>query len=714
MSEASWENAVHLEVLDAVAVITVENPPVNALSAEVLEGLGQRLDAATRDARVRAIVLTGARESFVAGADVTRLERIAQGAPLEDPARPVPRLPDLITRLERSEKPTLAAIDGFALGGGLELALGCHARVGSTRCRVGLPELLLGLIPGAGGTQRLPRVAGVAAASEMMLSSRQVKADEAARVGILDAVVGEGELLSRARAMALELADGARPIRRTLGRSDALEPAEQIEKILSDARAVAAKRFPNVGYALACIDAIAFGIAEGAEAGLERERELFLEALGAEAARGLIHVFFAERAAGKVPGVTDVGLGPRELVRVGVIGGGTMGSGIATALVEAGLEVILAEQSDAFAAEARARVQKNIDKKLAKGRIRPEQAAALAARLVTQVGFAGFDRADFVIEAASEDLELKRRLFAELAARIGEQTWLATNTSTIDIGMIADATGMPGRVLGMHFFSPAHVMRLVELVRTERTEPQALVDALGLVKRMKKTAVTVRSCPGFLVNRVFMPYSQLTGFLIDRGVSPYRIDRALEAFGMPMGPSRMSDLAGVDVGVAAGSILDAAYPDRVYRSALRRLLAEAGRLGEKRGVGHYRYRDGKAEEDPELASFVERAREIAGAPAALAGITDAGIVEMLLFGVVNEACRAIEEGVVLRASDVDVAAILGMGFPSRRGGPMKWADDAGAAKVRDALTSWHEAHGLGIFAPSAYLQARASQGRSLL
>ena len=714
MTEPSWEDVVHVELVEGVAVITVDHPPVNALAPAVLEGLGRRLDAAAGDDAVRAIVLTGAHGNFVAGADVTRLERIAQGAPLDDPTRPVPRLPDLISSLERSDKPTLAAIDGFALGGGLELALGCHARVGSTRCRLGLPELQLGLIPGAGGTQRLPRVAGVAAASEMMLSSRQVKAEEALGLGILDAVVADVELLPRARALALELGSGSRPIRRTLARSDALEPPDRISSVLAEARATAAKRFPNVGYPLACLDAIAFGIANGAEAGLARERELFLEALSAEAARGLIHVFFAERAAGKVPGVTDLGLAPSPLSTVAVIGGGTMGSGIATALLEAGLSVILAEQSDACAEQARARVQKNIDQKLAKGRLSAEQARETAARLVTQVGFAGFERVGFVIEAASEDLELKRRLFAELGRRVGEQTWLATNTSTIDVGIVAEAAGMPSRVLGLHFFSPAHVMRLVEVIRTEHTAAQAMVDALALVKRMKKTAVTVTSCPGFLVNRVFMPYSQLTGFLIDRGVSPYRIDRALKAFGMPMGPSRMSDLAGVDVGVAAGSILDDAYPARVYRSALRRLLAEAGRLGEKSGAGHYRYRDGKAEEDPELETFVERARELAGAPAPLEGVTDQGIVELLLFGVVNEACRAVEEGVVLRASDVDVAAILGMGFPAYRGGPMKWADGVGAGRVLEALQSWQGHHGLGIFAPSAYLEERAREGRSLL
>lgn len=702
---------VRLSIDDGVAFIRIDNPPVNALSTEVLVGLGGCLEAAERDPAVTAIVLTGTEQSFVAGADVARLEKIAAGTPPDAPG--VPRLPELIAALEGGNKPCVAAIDGFALGGGLELALGCAARVGSPRCRVGLPELLLGLIPGAGGTQRLPRLAGVRAATELMLSSRQVKADEAQRLGILDELVEPAELVARAAALAQELARGQRPRISALDRSDRLEPEAEWRATLARARADVAKKHRHVTHPSACLDAVEHGLVHGGRAGLERERELFLAALGTEAARGLIHLFFAERAAAKVPGVTDAGIGAKTPSRVAVIGGGTMGSGIATALLDAGIAVSLLESSDELAEKAGARVRKNLDKSVEKGRLSAEAREQRLAKLALHTRLETVRDADFVIEAASEDLELKRRLFAELGRLTADGTWLASNTSTIDIDLLADASGVPERVLGLHFFSPAHVMKLVEVVRTARTSPHALADALALCKSIKKTSVTVGNCTGFLVNRVFMPYSQLTGLLVDRGVDPYRIDRALVDFGMPMGPSRMSDLAGLDVGVAAGSILDAAYPGRVYRSALRRLLVEAGRLGEKTGLGHYRHGGGRAEEDPELGRFVEEARRLAGSPPAVA-LGDEEIPRLLLFGVVNEACRAIEEGIVLRPSDVDVAATLGMGFPAFRGGPMRWADGIGAPEVHARLSEWRARFELPLFEPARLLAERARSGGSLL
>jgi enoyl-CoA hydratase/3-hydroxyacyl-CoA dehydrogenase len=704
-------DAVKLTSQDGVAIVTIDNPPVNALSRDVLDGLGKALDAALGDASLSALVLTGAGGNFVAGADVGRLERIAAGAPIDDPSSTTPRLPDLIARLETSEKPSVAAIDGFALGGGLELALGCHARVGTPRARVGLPELKLGLIPGAGGTQRLPRLIGVAAAVDAMLTSRQLRAAEAEKLGVLDAIADESELVSRAIALALEIRDGRRPRRETLRRSDALEP-DALE-ILARAHSDAAKKFRNVGYATACLDAIASGLEHGAEQGLLREREAFVAALGTEAARGLIHLFFAERAAAKVPGVTDSGLRPQKIERVAVIGGGTMGSGIATALLDANFGVLLKEASDELGQSARARIAKNFERSVEKGRKSRADADAALGRLALVSDTSGFQQVDLVIEAATENVALKKEIFAELARVTRPGAWLATNTSTIDVAVVAEAAGQAERVLGMHFFSPAHVMPLLELVQTNQTAPQALSDVLALAKRIGKTAVTVRSAPGFLVNRVFMPYGQITGFLIDRGVDPYRIDRALFGFGMPMGPCRMSDLAGIDVGVAAGGILDAAFPDRAYRSQLRRLLAEAGRTGEKSGRGHYRHEAGKALEDPELADFVAEARRLAGSPPTVT-IDDEEITRLVLGGVVNEACRAIDEGVVIRASDVDVAAALGMGFPRYRGGPMKWADGLGALELYDLFSRWHDATGLGLFSPSARLKRCASDGASLL
>ncbi|MEB2310406.1 MAG: 3-hydroxyacyl-CoA dehydrogenase NAD-binding domain-containing protein [Sorangiineae bacterium] len=704
---------VRVEREHDVATLIIDNPPVNALGAPVLAALSEALDELDAEPSISALVVTGHGDKFIAGADLSRLERIAAGTLEPSPPSGTPSLPALVARLEQGPKPSVAAIDGFALGGGLELAMACAARVGTARCRLGLPELNLGLIPGAGGTQRLPRLVGVEKAVEMMLGGAPIGAVEARALGLLDDLVGEAALRERARELARSLATGAVTRRRTLTLTERLAPPDEIRALIARARADTRRKLRNVDYPGACLDAIEEGALLGAEAGLARERAEFLRLLSSEAARGKLHVFFATRAAAKVPGVTDAGPAPRALGRVGVLGGGTMGSGIATALVRAGVEVIIKEATDERAEAALARVRANLERDAAKGRLSDDEARRAGSRLTGQTSYDGFDALALVIEAASESVELKQQLFQELEAHTSSECILATNTSTIELATVSAGTQAGPRTLGLHFFSPAQVMRLVEVVRTRETSPRALVDALELVKRLKKTAVTVRSCPGFLVNRIFMRYGQACGLLIDRGVHPYRIDDALYAFGMPMGPNRMGDLAGLDVSVAAARVLDAAYPDGAYRSALRQLLVDAGRLGDKSGAGHYRHEDGRAERDPALDRFVAEARRLAGEPPPLE-VTDDEIVKMLVFGVVNEACRALDEGAVVRASDVDVAAILGMGFPDYRGGPMKWADGFGARAVRDALARFHERTGSALFSPSALLTARAAAGASLL
>jgi enoyl-CoA hydratase/3-hydroxyacyl-CoA dehydrogenase len=716
VTELTPEQAVRVEYADDIAILTIDRPPVNALSASVLAGLKQRLDEALADERVLAAVIFGAGGNFIAGADITRLERIAEGRSPDKieltAASAGPSLGEILELCESGPKPTVAAIDGFAFGGGFELALACNARVGTPSCRVGLPELELGLIPGAGGTQRLPRLVGVAKAAEMMLSSQRVGGREAAALGILDELAPSNDaLIATARRVALEMAGKQRERSVSLRRTDRIEPADQARHLVEAARRAAAKKTRNVRYPEACLDAILAGAVDGPDAGLARERALFEELLSSEAARGLIHVFFATRAASKVPGVTDVGLEPRAIARVGVIGGGTMGSGIATALINAGLDVTLKEANSELGAAARERVRKNVDHQVHKGRLTRQGADETLARLKVESDYGGFGQLDLVIEAATENVELKQEIFFELEAATNARCILATNTSTIDVNLVAAKTGAAGRVLGTHFFSPAHVMKLVEVVRTEQTEAQTLLDVLALAKRIKKTAVTVGNCPGFLVNRIFMRYGQVAGFLIDRGVHPYRIDRALFDFGMPMGPNRMGDLAGLDVSVYAGGIMDSAYPERAYRSALRQLLVEADRFGEKSGRGHYRYEAGRAVEDPELDAFVLRARHAAGDPEPI-DPSDDEIVRMALFGVVNEACRALEEKIVRRASDIDVASILGMGFPAYRGGPMKWADGIRARVVRDGLASFHDRFEHALFEPSRRLEELADAGAS--
>ncbi len=687
---------------DGVRILTIDNPPVNALAAPVVAELCSELDAAFDDPAVLALVITGASGCFVAGADITRLESIARG---QHPAvGDGPTLLDAIARLEHSPKPCVAGIDGFALGGGLELALACHACVGTKRARLGLPELKLGLIPGAGGTQRLPRIVGVRTALEMTLSGKELRGSAGKDAGLLEAIVDDDALLDDACNRARSLQANTEPWVSNLTREDRIESLDGAERCAQEMRKRVAKRYRNQGQMNACVEAVLHGLRHGPAAGLERERQLFVQLLDSDAARGLIHVFFAERALGKA----DLPK-PRELKHVGVVGGGTMGRGIATALLTAGLEVTLVESDGARARGAKTQVHEQLDRDATRGRATAEQSDARKQRLSASSELSSLSRAEFVIEAVTEDVELKRTLIGGLSGILGADVPIATNTSTLSLTRLHDAGVEAERILGMHFFSPAHIMKLVEVIRDDRSSPAALADAVRLTKRMRKTPVLVRSCPGFLLNRIFMPYSQACGLLIDRGVDPYAIDSALEEFGMPMGPCRVSDLAGIDVGVKAGAVLDAAYSGRAYRSALRRLLAEAGRLGEKSGAGHYRYDTGRAERDDALQGFVEQARQIAGRPEPIE-LSAEDIVDHLLFPVVNEALRALSEGIVSRPGDVDVAAILAYGFPAYRGGPLRWAESRGLPVVLRRLSKWHASYQAGLFAPSDALQRAAEAG----
>lgn len=389
-----------------------------------------------------------------------------------------------------------------------------------------------------------------------------------------------------------------------------------------------------------------------------------------------------------------------------------MGSGIATALLQGGLEVTLKEVDATAAAAGRGRIEGNLQSRLKKGSLSQAKYDELLSHLKLQTDYAGFDQLDLVIEAVIENIELKQQVFADLEQACRADTILASNTSTIDLEVIGTRTQAAARILGTHFFSPAHVMPLVEVVRSRQTSPEVLNSVIQLAKRIKKTPVTVGNCVGFLVNRIFFPYGQSAGLLVDCGLDPYRVDQALYDFGMPMGPFRMADLAGVDVGKFAGDILARAYPDRAYASTLGDQLFAAKRFGQKTGRGYYRYPDAKkAETDPELAPFLERSRADAGRPAALR-LADAEIVERVLLPVVNEACRCLEEGIAIRASDIDVASVMGMGFPQYRGGLMHWADTLGAATIVERLSAWERAHG-SLYTPCAYLQARAERGEKL-
>jgi enoyl-CoA hydratase/3-hydroxyacyl-CoA dehydrogenase len=708
---------VRLEKHDDIALITVDSPPVNSLSQKVVEGLAQRIEEANRDGAIKAVVLRGAGENFIAGADIGELGQASGKATDANLGR---SLQGWLDQLEANTKPVVIAIDGFALGGGLEVAMAGHYRVGTTRCRVGLPELKLGLLPGAGGTQRLPRIlcqkqpglAGLQKAAQMMLESTEARGKEALDLGIVQELVEPEKLIDTAKAVARKLASGElKPIRASQLGDKLCTPAEA-EQFRQMAAIMMGDKARNLVHPGLCLDAMLTGASEGYDVGIRREAENFAKCLAAPQATGLIHLFFATRAATKVPGVTDQGLQPRDFKKAAVLGGGTMGSGIATALLDAGLEVILKEVNDDFAAAGRGRIESNFQSRLKKGKLSQQKYDDNLSRLKVQTDYTGFDSLDIVIEAVVENIELKQQVFENLEKVTRPDCVLASNTSTIDLELIGQRTKAAPRILGTHFFSPAHVMPLVEIVRTAKTSPEVLNSVINLGKRIKKTPVTVGNCVGFLVNRIFFPYGQAAGLLVDHGVDPYRIDKAIYDFGMPMGPFRMADLAGVDVAKFAGGIMADAFKDRTYVSTLVDYLFEQKRFGQKTGKGYYLYPDGKKEQpDPELAILVEKARADAGNPQPLS-IDDQEIVERVFFGVVNEACRCLHEGIAIRASDIDVACVLGMGFPPYRGGVMHWADSLGSTYIYDKLSTWSEQHG-PIYAPSEYLRERAAKGKPL-
>lgn len=700
---------VRLERDGEVGVIVLDSPPVNSLSAAVVAGIASCLAEANADAAIKGMVMIGSGENFIAGADIGELGKASGAAPSKPLA---PALTQALEQIDQSAKPVVMAIDGFALGGGLETAMSGHWRVGTTRCRVGLPELTLGIIPGAGGTQRLPRIVGVGKAAEMMLTSAEARAKEALALGIVQELVEPAELRTAAIAACRRLISGqAQPIRASQDNSK-IPAAAEAKQQAATALAALGDKARNQIHQQMCVDAILCGVLEGYPAGLKREAENFAKCLASSQAGAMIHMFFAPRAAAKAPGVTDQKFPLRDIQRVAVLGGGTMGSGIATALLQSGLNVTLKEVTPEFAAAGRGRIEGNLSSRVKKGKLSQGQFDEIMSRLKVQTDYAGFDALDMVIEAVIENIELKQQVFADLERATKPDCILASNTSTIDLEVIGQNTNAAERILGTHFFSPAHVMPLVEIVRSKKTNPQTLNNVIGLAKRIKKTPVIVGNCVGFLVNRIFFPYGQTAGLLVDCGVDPYRIDKAIYDFGMPMGPFRMGDLAGVDVGKFAGDILGRAYADRNYQTTLINYLFAEKRFGQKSGRGYYRYDAGtQAAPDPDLAALTAKARADAGNPPPLK-LSDQEIVERVLLGVVNEACRCLAEGIALRASDIDVASVMGMGFPAYRGGIMKWADSLGAKAICDKLTAWSAAHG-PVYAPCDYLKDKAASGAPL-
>lgn len=699
---------------DGVAVITIVNPPVNSLSLDVLQSLKESFDEAIRRDDVKAIVVTGAKGKFSGGFDITAFGGIQEGK-IASPKRGFVAVEVLTDTVDAARKPSVAAIDGLALGGGLEVAMACHARISTSNAQLGLPELQLGIIPGFGGTQRLPRLVGLSKALEMMLTSKAIQGSEAHDLGLVDAIVPENELLNTARRWALEILECKKPWVSSLHKTDKLEPLGEAREILKFARAQARKQAPNLKHPLVCIDVIEEGIASGPRAGLWKEADAFEELLRSDTCKSLVHIFFAQRGTSKVPGVTDLGLSPRKIKKVAVIGGGLMGSGIATALVLSSYPVVLKEVNQKFLEAGIGRVKANLQNRVKKGKMTEDKLGKTMSLLQGSLDYGSFRDVDIVIEAVIENVSLKQQIFADLEKYCPPHCILASNTSTIDLNLIGEKTRSQDRVIGAHFFSPAHIMPLLEIVRTQKASPQAIVDVLDLGKKIRKTPVIVGNCTGFAVNRMFFPYTQAAMLLVERGMDLYKIDRAITKFGMPMGPFRLVDLVGFGVGIATAMQYIEHFPDRTYKSMIIPLMQEDKRAGESTRKGFYVYDDRrKASPDPEIKKYIEKAREISGISIdpEVASLPEKDIIEMIFFPVVNEACRVLAEGIAVKASDLDIAGVMGMGFPPYRGGVLFWADMLGSKYIYSRLEKWSKQYG-GFFTPCAYMAEKAAKGAPL-
>lgn len=645
-----------------VAVLAVRNPPVNALSQAVRAGLWAAMDRAEGEAR--AVVILGDGRTFIAGADISEF-----GKPLRDPS-----LPDLCDRIEASPLPVVAALHGTALGGGLEVALAAHYRVAVPSAKVGLPEVSLGILPGAGGTQRTPRLVGAEAALRLITTGRHIPAAEALSLGLLDRVEeGEPEALGVAYAREL-LAEGEGP-----RRTSAMPRPEPVDWDAAYDAALKAGR-GQIAPATA-VRAVQAASEMDYPDGLRRERELFEELMDSPQREGLIHAFFAERAVSKLPELK--GVEPRPLSRVGVIGGGTMGSGIATACLLAGLPVTMVEASDEAKERGAGTVASNLDGAVARGKM--SEAARGRVEFAATTDMDALRDADLVVEAVFEDMEVKKDLFRRLDAVARPRAVLATNTSYLDVDEIAGVTARPEDVLGLHFFSPAHVMRLLEVVVGARTAPDAVATGFALAKRLGKVAVRAGVCDGFIGNRILSRWRTAVDHMVLDGASPYEIDRALEAFGMAMGPYKVADLAGLDIGWANRKRLAPTRDPRERDPVFSDRLCERGRFGRKTGRGFYIYQDGRTIEDPETLAIIEETRDGPGR-----AFSHDEIGRRTMAAMVNEAARVVEEGIAARPLDVDVVLVHGYGFPRWRGGPMLWADREGLPSLLDDIRRYAE------------------------
>jgi 3-hydroxyacyl-CoA dehydrogenase len=678
-----------------VAVLTVDNPPVNALSQHVRKGLHDGIKQATADGAVQAIVIVCAGRTFIAGADITEF-----GKPPSEPS-----LHAVLDLIEGSPKPVVSAIHGTALGGGLEVTLACHYRVGVKGARFGLPEVKLGILPGAGGTQRLPRVVGVEKGLQMMVSGDPIGADEALRAGLIDEMV-DGDLAAAGVAFAEKVLDEQRPLRKIRDLTDKIAAARSKPEIFAEFRKSVARQTRGFRAPENIVKAVEAAVSLPFDQGIKRERELFVELLNSTESKAQRYFFFAEREAAKIPDV-PADTPAKEIKKAAVIGAGTMGGGIAMNFANVGIPVTVVEVAQEALDRGLGIVRKNYEATAARGRLTPADVEKRMGLITGSVDFKAAADADIVIEAVFEEMPIKQEVFARLDAICKADAVLATNTSTLDVDEIASATKRPQSVIGTHFFSPANVMRLLENVRGRESSKTTIATAMAVGRRIGKVPVLVGVCYGFVGNRMLHQRGLQAEKLILEGAAPHQVDRVLTDFGFPMGPFAMSDLAGLDVGwrIRKGRGVKAPVADRI---------CELGRFGQKTGAGYFKYEKGDRTPIPDL-----EVEKIIVDVATSMGITrraisDEEILQRLLYPMVNEGAKILDEKIAIRPSDIDVIWVYGYGWPVYRGGPMFWADSIGLKAMRDRLLEFKKQSGDVFWTPAPLLDRLASEGKGFI
>jgi 3-hydroxyacyl-CoA dehydrogenase len=690
--ESAVSEVVKLERHDVIAIVTVNSPPVNALSAAVRRGIFDCVKAAAADPEVQAIVLTCAGRTFIAGADITEFGK---------PPQP-PGLAEVISELENCSKPTIAAIHGTALGGGLEVCLGCHFRVAVKDARLGLPEVKLGLLPGAGGTQRLPRAVGPELAVKMIVGGDPISAAEALKQGLIDEIV-EGPAAG-GEAFARKVLAEKRPLRKLRDDDSKLAAAKADRSIFTNAVAALTKKARGLEAPFAAADAVGAAIDLPFDEGLKKEREGFMKLMTGDQSKAQRYAFFSEREAAKIAGVPE-GTKPRNVERVAIIGAGTMGGGIAMSFANAGIPVTLIETGEEQLKRGMGVMQKNYEATAARGGIPADAPAKRMGLINGMVGLENVKDADLIIEAVFETMAIKKEVFTALDKYAKPGAVLASNTSYLNIDEIAKVTSRPQDVLGMHFFSPANVMKLCEIVRAEKTAPDALTTAVAVARKIAKVPAVVGVCDGFVGNRMLAQRGKQGEKLLYDGASPQQIDGVVTKFGLPMGPFAMGDLAGLDIGWRSrrGGGIKSPIGDALY---------EAGRHGQKTGKGYYKYEQGSRAPlpDPEVEKMLDEVRSKMGRKGRT--VSDEEILERMMYPMINEGARILEEKVAARPSDIDVIWLYGYGWPIYRGGPMFYADQVGLKHIADRLSYYAKETNDPSLEPAPLLKRLAAEGKT--